>query len=186
MIVKIPFCHLKAMSSDLLKGEVRLSFEFALNAETMQLREKLAMLEILGTPVDLEIKSPQGTLAGFQSPLPDSPNNISDDGREGLSSEEFAEGFEKAATMVYDAGARANEPGFVGDVMETVIDELKQKRKEIKEIGNGRKGRGGTVTISHGDKSVTMTNEQFSKAAQRIKQESRAAVAHHKKTKSKR
>lgn len=168
MIIQIQFCHLKAMSSDLLKGEVKLTFTFALNENTMKLREQLAMLEILGTPVDLDIKSPQRTLVGFQSPQPDSPNNISEDGSQGLTSEEFAEGFEKAATMVYEAGGKANEPGFVGDVMESVIDELKQKRDEIKNLGGRkRRGDGDTVTLSTAGKSVSMTGKQFRQAARR-------------------
>lgn len=62
MIVRIPRANIHALSSDLLEGKVKLVFTMPLNDETMKLREKLAMLKVLDTPVQLLIQSPQETL----------------------------------------------------------------------------------------------------------------------------
>lgn len=169
MIIKIPRAYIEAMPANLIEGKVKLTFSLPLNAETMKLREQIAMLKVLDTAVVLDITSPQGSLD--EVPPPDSPRNITEDG--------YGE------TLNPETGEVTSASGTFGaQVFDRMIDDLEANKDAP--APRGHKGRGGTVTISSGPKSVTLTNEQFSKAANRIEQESRAADAHRKKTKNKR
>lgn len=164
MLVKIPRAYIEAMPANLLEGKVKLTFSISLNAETMQLREQLAMLKVLDQAVTLDITSPQGTLPATTPP--DTSNNITADG--------IGEG---------DLGNR-----MFGQMV-TELEAYQQpkspsQRAQRERVRRSTKHAGtveilpnsGMVTLSSGNKSVTMTNAQFSKAAQRIKSEGRAAA----------
>lgn len=158
MLVKIPFAYIEAMPANLLEGKVKLTFSISLNAETMKLREQIAMLKVLDQAVTLDITSPQGTLPETTQSDSDAKQrlgNISEDG--------------------------SGESGFGDRVFNQMVTELKSyqepespsQRAQRERVRHSTK-HAGTITLSSGSKSVTMSDAQFSKAAQRIESEGRA------------
>jgi hypothetical protein len=161
MIVKIPRVYIEAMPANLLEGKVKLTFSMPLNAETMKLREKIAMLKILDTAVALDITSPQGMLGETdQPPLPTAGDS------------DFKTGFEREAKRIYGLESSAPDALTVEKVMDAIVDELTDSEADDDRGTAGRFDKG-TVTLSTKNKSVTVTGKQFSQASQNAGRKSR-------------
>lgn len=163
--------------ADFLKYAMAFSINIPLTEENLKLRDRLVLLAHDEGKLTVTIESPQLSLFD-ETPLPDSPNNITDGDEElGLTPAQFKRGLELAGEQIIDHPYGEIDAGKVFD---SVVDQLAAERDApIIEHASPRTRRrdAGTTTISHNGNSVTVTNAQFSKAAQRIEREGKAAAA---------
>lgn len=141
------YCTIENPKADFLKHHIKFSVALPLTDDNLRLRDKFELLAGEKKSVTVEIESAQLPLFGGDVEL----QNIA----------------ERAADEAVPPERKVESGTLTGEnVFDAVVDTLEEERNAPAADGKrGRARQGGTVTISHGNRSVTLTNEQFSHAA---------------------